>query len=214
MAYNLNDFKKIPLAEFCIDQLGYTPCKSADSKRWRALIGTSGQSIIIKSTLAASGDYLFFTRDGQKGNIFHLLKLFHGYSSIAQILANFESGQMPKYKLSISIAETAEKDITALVGKAYNAYLDRCKTGAINYLNRRGVSAKIINRYKISVAERELFLPLYLLQNGKLEAATAINYSFDSSGSKQHPYFLKGLSRRGSYSLLTPQKRPLECFDT
>ena len=203
MDKNLDALKKIPLAEFCIDQLGYTPCKSADSKQWRALIGTSGQSIVIKSTPAPSGDYLFFTRDGLQGNIFNLLKVFHGYNSIAQILADFGSGQLPKYKPPVLAAETPIKDATEFVEKAYNDYLARCKAGGgINYLNRRGISNKIISDFKIAVAERELFLPLYLIQNGKFEAATAITYSFDRSGSKRHPYFLKRLSRRGSYSLL------------
>ncbi len=214
MAYNINELKKIPLAEFCIDRLGYTPCKSADSERWRVFIGPSGQSIVMRSTPAPSGDYLFFTREGQKGNIIHLLKLFHGYKSIAQILADYGSGQLPKYKPPVLAAETPIKDATEFVGKAYNAYLARCKIGGINYLSRRGISNNIISDYKIAVAERELFLPLYLLKNGKFEAATGITYSFDGSGSKRHPYFLKGLGRRGSYSLLTPRKRPLEYFDT
>lgn len=214
MDKNLEALKKIPLAEFCIDRLSYTPCKSADSNDWRTLVGASGQKIVMRSTPAPSGDYLFFTRDGHKGNIIHLLKLFHGYKSVAQILAHFCSGQLPKYKPPVLAAKTPIKDATQLVEKAYNAYLDRCKIGGINYLNRRGISSKIINRYKIAVAERELFLPLYFLKNGQFEAATGITYSFGYGGSKRHPYFLKGLSRRGSYSLLTPRKRPLEYFDT
>ena len=210
--FMIDELKKIPLDQFCLDRLGYMPCKSADSKLWRALIGPSGQSIVIKSTPAASGDYLFFSRDGQRGNIFNLLKIFHGYSSIAQILAHFGT-QMPKYKPYIP-CPADEKDTTRLVKKAYVAYLHGCKIGGINYLTRRGISAKIIARYRIAVSERELFLPLYFIEKGKFEAATALTYSFDASGSKRHPYFLKGLKRRGSYSLLTPQKRPPAQFNT
>ena len=210
MNKKLNALKKIPLDQFCINELGYTPFKPKDSKLWRCLIGPHGYKIITKSVPNKNGDYLFLCPEKEvKGSILNLLVLLHGYDPLG-ILVTFCSSKRSFYK-PVIYSKLDHKNTTEFVKKEYDAYLNKCANMPYNYLTMRGINAEIIEYFKIPVASQELFIPLYILKNGTWEVATAIRYVFDQNNDRQR-YFLKGLKKQGSYTLFTPQKRPIEHY--
>ena len=216
MHKKIENLKKIPLAELCIQQLGYVPDVSKDSKVWRCLVSPSGHKIVTKSYPNDNGDYLFFEPNSDKrGSIVNLLTLLHGYSYL-DILVEFCGEKMKVYNVPVYSelsTELSPKKCTKFVENLYKKYIQRCTISGHNYLTKRGINLEIINHFKLSVAERELFLPLYFLEAGKWQVATAIRYFFDANNEKKQ-LFLKGCKKRGAYSLLTPLKRPPEYFST
>ena len=212
MNKKLDSLKKIPLDQFCINELGYIPFAPKDSKLWRCLIGPHGYKIITKSVPNKNGDYLFMCPEKDvRGSILNLLVLLHGYDTLG-ILVTFCGSKRSFYE-PVIYSKLDHKNTTEVVKKEYDVYLKKCTNGPYNYLIRRGISAEVINYFKIYVADRELFLPLYVLKNGAWEVATAIRYIFNQNNDRQR-YFLKGLKKQGAYTLFTPQKMCVKYYNT
>ena len=89
MSSKINELKKIPLAEFCIQKLGYKPSKDKDSRLWRSLLSPTGHKIVAKSTPTPEGHYLFFcANEDIRGSLVDLLISFHDFD-IKGILNEF-----------------------------------------------------------------------------------------------------------------------------
>lgn len=208
----IQECKRIPLAEFCIQELEYKPQRGKDSRLWRSLVAPSGVKIITRSVPQPDGGYFFQSPDtGIAGNILTLLMKLHSYTfkQAVEALTGRSSLIIPKREV---VEERRQQDTTSFVRRKFEEFLQKCG-GGVNYLTRRGLTPETLKYFKVKAAPREAFFPLYFLEGEKYKAATAIRYFFTSWGERRR-LFLKGCPKRGGYSLFTPQKQPPIHFGT
>ncbi len=201
---------KIPIAEICLNYLGYVVDTSKDSKLWRCLISPNGIKILCKTNPEASGDYLFMCLNSHiKGNIINLLMQIHGYK-FHEICNQFVDKKYEVKPLEYAnFNNKKDTDNTAYIRRFYDEFSNKCT--AQNYLTSRGISNEILQFFKIKAAPKTAFFPLFFLKKRKWCTSTGIRYYIDQNNERKRLFF-KGLAKSGGYSLLTPQKLPPNCF--
>lgn len=201
----IDEIKRVPLAEFCIRNLGYKPNQKHDSRLWRSLEAPNGCRIITKSKPNNNGHYLFRTADqsmqGVQGTIIDLLLKLHGYT-MRQVLSEFCGPQLQTYTPPTIPPSLPEKDEdnTCIVKKYIEAH--DLETSFNNYYTKRGICKKTLDFFGVKATSQSAILPLYRLVEGKWRAQTALKYYFDKKGHRKQ--FLEGLKKRGGFSLLKP----------
>ena len=209
---DFNDLKKIPLAEFCISRLGYTPNKGHDSKLWRSLKSRSGVKIITKSTPNSQGHYLFKCSDQDlSGSVIDLLLRIEGFNH-NDIRDYFGSPTLPIINPPDPPCVDRDTDNTSAVER--HVFNNSASSIVMpNYLSRRGLSRTTIEYFGLKPKFEAFSIPLYRLFEGRWRAQTSITYFFDKNGSRIR-LFQSGLQRRDSFCLLKPTGSKISKYNT
>ncbi len=211
---DIERIKRIPLANWCIEHLGYIPNKAHDSKLWRSLISPKGEKIITKDVPNEQGHYLFKCQTQEaSGSIIDLLINLEGYD-LRGALDLFIGVTLPLPSSSTPFVkvEKENKDNTLEVSRVFR------KQSAMNvmypnYLSSRGISKSTIEYFGLSPLLDSITIPLYRRSKGRWVAQTSIRYYFDQERVR-YRLFQKGLSKKGAYSILKEKARSITSFST
>ncbi len=211
---DIKKIKQIPIANWCIKRLGYTPNRGHDSKLWRSLISPKGDKIITKDVPNDQGHYLFKCQTQEaSGSIIDLLTTLEGYD-LRGALELFSVADLPSASPIFPFVQEKKeyKDNTLEVSRVLEQQ-NSTKAAYPNYLTRRGIEKKAIEYFGLFPLLNSFTIPLYRRLQGKWVGQTSIKYYFDEQGDR-HRLFQKGLSKKGSYSILKEKGRSISSFST
>ena len=214
---NFENLKKVPLAEFCLQNLGYTvnntKHKKRDSKLWRSLKSRNGYAIFTKSQPnARTGHYLYRCDERDKGGtIIDLLIDIEGLS-LKEIneryCSDFDYSSLPS-PAQVEYEEEKDQDNTCVVTSALRTFLKDSNSSGENYYKQRGLDWSTLDYFgSLYVRGNQAFLPLYRRKNNKWVVQTSIIYKLESTGERSK-LFQKGLKKKGAYSILKQKGKKL-----
>ena len=199
----LESLKRVDLAAFCIDRLGYTVNKKKDCRSWRALKARNGTNLFVRSP-KSDGVYTFFSPDnGSKGTIVELLIDIEGYT-FRDVMrefggSNIDSRPLPSTPKPVA---KANQDNTLAVRAHMSRFPSFELTTSPNYYTRRGINMETLRYFGLGALADRACIPLWRRDKvGKWVAQTAITYIMSAEGERSR-LFLKGCKRLGSYSIL------------
>ena len=211
---NFEHCKKIPLADIAIERLGYKPNKGHDSRMWRSLVGPDGTKIITKSKPNGQGHYLFrCSEQDVSGSIIDLLVMVHGYSfsEVRDFFKAEDPFSPPLKSIPPNLTEEGfNKDNTAYIKKVMEGQPTVKNSPLGNYLSQRGISIDTMKHFGVGSGE-SFITPLYRRDGNRWLAQTFIKYL--AVDGKRLRFFAKNLQKRGAYSILREDKRPLRSFE-
>lgn len=206
-APNLEELKKLPLPEFCLQELGYTAVRGKDGRRWRVLEAPNGEVILCRSEAREDGHYTYSECNKfHAGTLIDLLKNVHGMT-VQQIREQFCTNDHefllpPPRKVSRPAPVYTRQEVVDLVRKEVSKLPFAHQVDSFLSWNR-GIEPEVLQAFGVKGNVGAAIFPLVEVVDGELVERTAIFYELRPNKSTR-PRFLTGLDKLGSFCLLVP----------